>query len=191
MMHIVQLAEVTPQPWRNGGGITRELLLWPDADDWLLRISLAEVVRDGPFSPYPGYERHFAVVQGAGVVLSFGDDDHKLTPESAPQVFDGAQPPDCTLIDGPTLDLNLLVRQDAGSGLLRAVALGERWALRAPLRAVYTRHAAELLVHGRPVAMLAPQTLAYSTADQAEPWQLLPAGAGLAAWWLAFTPQVR
>ena len=28
------LADVAPQPWRNGGGVTRELLAWPAAGDW-------------------------------------------------------------------------------------------------------------------------------------------------------------
>ena len=191
MIHTVRLADAAPQPWRNGGGSTRELLLWPDADAWQLRVSVAEVVRDGPFSPFPGYQRHFAVVQGAGVVLSFGDEDHRLGTGSMPLAFDGARPPACTLIDGPTLDLNLMVRQDAGSGRMRPVALGDEWSEPLPLRAVYTRHAAELLVHGKPVALLAPQTLAYSSNGLGEPWQLQPAGAGLAAWWLAFAPQPR
>ena len=68
-MQIVNLADVTPQPWLNGGGITRELLALPSAADWKWRISVAEVARDGPLSGYPGIERWFAVVQGAGVVL--------------------------------------------------------------------------------------------------------------------------
>ncbi|MDW3472061.1 HutD family protein [Escherichia coli] len=25
------------QPWRNGGGVTRQLLAWPDDENWLLR----------------------------------------------------------------------------------------------------------------------------------------------------------
>ncbi|MBQ4703087.1 HutD family protein, partial [Escherichia coli] len=36
------------QPWRNGGGVTRQLLAWPDDENWLLRISMANVSQDGP-----------------------------------------------------------------------------------------------------------------------------------------------
>ena len=61
--------DMAPQPWKNGGGITRDQLAWPDAAHWQLRISVAEVARAGPFSAYPGIQRWFAVVQGAGVVL--------------------------------------------------------------------------------------------------------------------------
>ena len=34
---------VAPQRWRHGGGRTRELLAWPSAPHWMLRISLADI----------------------------------------------------------------------------------------------------------------------------------------------------
>ena len=58
-----------PQPWRNGGGVTRELLAWPDGGDWRVRVSVADIDADGPFSAFPGVERWFAVLEGAGVAL--------------------------------------------------------------------------------------------------------------------------
>ena len=42
-----------PQPWRNGGGRTRELLVWPAGDglggttDWQLRVSVADITKNG------------------------------------------------------------------------------------------------------------------------------------------------
>ena len=54
-------ADVMPQAWRNGGGQTRELLAWPHGADWSVRISLADIEADGPFSPFPGVQRWFAV----------------------------------------------------------------------------------------------------------------------------------
>ena len=59
--------QVQPQPWKNGGGSTRELLAWPHAHDWALRISVAAVERDGPFSAYPGVQRWLAVRMGIGL----------------------------------------------------------------------------------------------------------------------------
>jgi environmental stress-induced protein Ves len=41
-------------PWKNGGGVTRELLAWPGGGDWQVRISVAEIEADGPFSSFPG-----------------------------------------------------------------------------------------------------------------------------------------
>lgn len=102
------LAQVRPTPWRNGGGSTRELLAWPSAADWQVRISVAEVESDGPFSSFPGIERWFAVLEGAGVELVVGGTPHRLAPGSAPLRFDGAAPAHCTLLAGATRDLNLM-----------------------------------------------------------------------------------
>jgi environmental stress-induced protein Ves len=77
-MKTVRLADCPFVPWRNGGGRTRELLAWPSAEDWQLRVSVAEIEADGPFSAFPG--------------------------EAAPG---------CRLIDGPTRDLNLMLRRGA------------------------------------------------------------------------------
>ena len=74
-MNRVQLAEIAPQPWRNGGGLTRELLAWPDAEAWQCRLSVADITRAGPFSAFPGVTRWFAVLEGEGVVLAEVDMD--------------------------------------------------------------------------------------------------------------------
>ena len=67
---VVSLGDVEPKPWRNGGGVTRELLAWPAADEWRLRLSIADIERNGPFSFYPAAERWFAVMEGRGVMLT-------------------------------------------------------------------------------------------------------------------------
>lgn len=102
---LVLADRVAPTPWRNGGGCTRELFVWPDAAHWALRISLADITQDGPFSAFPGVQRHFAVLAGAGVRLGFAQGERCLTPQSPPCVFDGALAPHCRLVDGPTCDL--------------------------------------------------------------------------------------
>ena len=103
-------ANATPQPWRNGGGQTRELLCWPVCADWVLRISVAEITRDGAFSPYPGIDRWFAVLQGAGVRLLGGS--HQPGGPLLP--FRGEVAPDCALIDGPTRDFNFMHKRGRG-----------------------------------------------------------------------------
>lgn len=125
---------VPPTPWRNGRGMTRELLLRPEPaetlaaepdDDWALRISLADVESDGPFSAFPGVQRWFAVVQGAGVQLSLPEGEITQTLRSPPLHFDGAAAPMCRLLGGPTRDLNLMVRR--GHGVLRTATAGAEW----------------------------------------------------------------
>lgn len=106
----VYLDRVAATPWRNGGGVTRELLVWPSATDWTVRLSVADVERDGPFSAYPGVQRWFAVLSGQGVRLRLPGQTRELDAASDPFQFDGAVPVDCELLGGPTRDFNLMVR---------------------------------------------------------------------------------
>lgn len=116
-MILVSASDAAPVPWKNGGGVTRELLRLPAAatDDWALRISVADIAADGPFSPFPGITRWFAVLAGAGVRLSFADRVLNIRRGDAPLRFAGADAPDCTLLGGATRDLNVMVRDGAGT----------------------------------------------------------------------------
>ncbi len=121
----VRTDDVTPQPWRNGGGSTRELLALPAGDGWRVRVSVADVVADGPFSAFPGVARWFAVIEGAGVVLSVDGVGHRCTRGSEPLAFAGDADTVSCLIDGPTRDLNLMLRGVAGA--MRSVVAGETY----------------------------------------------------------------
>ncbi|MFM9887299.1 MAG: HutD family protein [Burkholderiales bacterium] len=122
---IIRVADVAPQRWRNGGGQTRELLVWPSPNDWNVRISVADVDRDGSFSAYPEVERWFAVVEGAGVDLAIDGTSHRMVPSSPPLSFDGGAKIECHLPDGPTRDLNLMARR--GKSVMQSVAIGATW----------------------------------------------------------------
>ena len=108
--NVVALSGVPAQPWRNGGGMTRELLAWPGPQEWVVRISVAQVAQDGPFSSFPGVTRWFAVLSGAGVQLDVDGEQHALTAADAPFQFDGGARTGCALIAGATEDFNLMVR---------------------------------------------------------------------------------
>ena len=110
----VRTDDVRPQPWRNGGGTTRELLARPTGDAWQVRVSVADVAADGPFSAFPGVARWFAVIDGAGVVLSVDGIEHRCTAGVEPLAFAGAADTRSRLIDGPTRDLNLMLRGARG-----------------------------------------------------------------------------
>ena len=107
---MLALAEVAPTPWRNGGGVTRELLSGPSSTDWRWRLSVADVATHGPFSRFEKTQRWCAVLQGAGVVLRFPQATHRLDAHSEVLAFDGEWRCDCDLIDGATLDFNLMTR---------------------------------------------------------------------------------
>jgi imidazolonepropionase len=94
----VRTAEVASQPWRNGGGVTRPLLVRPRGDAWQVRVSVADVSVNGPFSRFPGVQRWFAVLDGAGVVLTIGSTEHLLDTGSDAFSFRGDVAVRCRLV---------------------------------------------------------------------------------------------
>lgn len=178
-MNILCLADTAPQPWANGGGVTRELLAWPSPGAWQVRVSVADIAQDGPFSSYPGVTRWFAVLEGAGVLLHLPAGIRRLTPADAPLCFDGADAPGCTLLDGrPTRDFNLMLRGVDSAGLQPATAAD--WVSPRAHRAVFTTGAATL--HTPQGAHALPAMSLAWLADAAhQRWRL--AGQGQ-AWWL-------
>ena len=116
--HLVRCDDVTPQPWKNGGGVTRELLAWPTAANWLVRISVADIEKDGPFSAFPGIKRTITVLSGTGIWLD-EPVNVLLKPKYPPYTFSGDLTPHCDLIRGPTRDLNAMFNESEGSGRLQ------------------------------------------------------------------------
>jgi len=180
VLHRVDLAACVPEPWRNGGGTTRELLAWPQATGWLLRVSVATIDRDGPFSPFPGVQRWFAVLAGAGVRLKLPHGDVVLTPADAPIEFDGEDAPHCHLLDGTTQDLNVMAQRGTGVAALRMAAPGSRVEGDLRWRALYAAEPAQLDVDDR-TEPVGAGTLLWSDARDASTWALRH---GRRAFWL-------
>ena len=167
--NMVRLEDVKPVPWRNGGGVTRELLVWPDPDDWRVRMSVAEVAQDGPFSRFDGVQRWFTVLAGAGVRLRLEGVIRELTDHHPPFEFDGGAATQCELIGGPTRDFNLMLRDATGrTGRVRGTQLLECGVT--DLIAIYTVDRGGLAVFGDEKIEIGPQTLA---------WRILPAKGSL------------
>lgn len=98
------------QPWKNGGGVTREIVRWPDAEGFAVRISLAEVAVAGPFSRFPGYQRWSFLAGDAPIDLDIGGVVYALVVPGDHVEVGGATALSCALPAGPTRLLNLLVR---------------------------------------------------------------------------------
>src|SRR6185503_6522373 len=75
LMHarLLRHADYRRMRWKNGGGWTTELAVCPDAQDGTFdwRISIAEIESDGAFSTFPDCDRHIALLEGAGMRLTF------------------------------------------------------------------------------------------------------------------------
>ena len=111
-----------PEPWKNGGGVTRTLAADPDGR-W--RVSIADIERDGPYSRFPGYDRVSVVLSGDGVTLQGEGVAVPLRPRE-PAPFGGDVGLQSTLIGGPVRVLNLFVRRGeaAASVTCAGVAAG-------------------------------------------------------------------
>ena len=188
MMHrLLRCIDVPAQAWRNGGGVTRELLTWPSAVDWQVRVSVADIESDGPFSSFPGVERWFTVLQGSGVDLDIGGSVQRLHRGDAPLRFDGAAATHCRLRNGPTRDLNLMLR--GASGSMQVAADGEEWTPGAKRCGLFSAVGGRCDAHG--VAFDVPP-YALLWFDAAPAWLRFTAGqrpAALIGWWLATTPR--
>ena len=184
-LQTVRLDDAAQQPWKNGGGSTRELLVWPPQSGagWVMRISVAEIERDGPFSAFEGIERWFCVLQGAGVVLGFAQRELICKADDQPLQFDGALAPSCRLVDGPTQDLNVMVKRQLGKGDVRTAALP--WTSAATWRGLYTACDCMLQRDGHTQA-LAANTLAWTQGGAGERWSLVDVGKAARAWWIGF-----
>ena len=105
--------------WKNGAGWTSEILKVHagnerDTNDWLWRLSIAEIDADAPFSAFPGVERELVLLSGNGLRLRFDDGEtHDLLPPHDKLRFAGERTAFGELIDGPTRDFNLMWKRDA------------------------------------------------------------------------------
>jgi environmental stress-induced protein Ves len=188
-LRFAALADMPEQPWRNGAGRTRELLAWPQAQDWHIRISVADIERDAPFSVFAGIDRWFAVISGRGVRLSDAAATVVLREGAAPWRFDGERAPTCSLLEGPTRDLNLMLRRERMRGRLEVAYSGLAWVSDAPFRALFSV-APVTLSCGSAAHPVPAMTLAWT--DDAVPnerWVIEPAQAARGpAWWIEATP---
>jgi len=183
---LVRTIDVAPQTWRNGGGATRELLAWPGAADWRVRVSVADIEADGPFSTFPGVQRWFAVLKGPGVLLDIAGRPHLLTRNDPPLCFDGAAATECRLIDGPTRDLNLMLRD--ATGLMQIADDGQTWESRAMKCGLFTAVAGRCSAGGIDIAVPAYALLWFDAAPALLVFTASERPAAAIGWWLAATP---
>lgn len=106
-MKLVSISSISPKPWKNGGGVTREIALSADDHGMIWRLSIADVESDGPFSNFEGLKRVLTVIEGEGLMLrhSGGVIEARL---GEPVRFNGDVAIDCSLIDSAVRDFNLI-----------------------------------------------------------------------------------
>jgi environmental stress-induced protein Ves len=112
---IVRLDSLPASPWRNGGGVTRELACAPRAAGrgFAWRISVADIEQPGPFSAFDGYHRRLVLLDGTGLYLaSHGQPTARLNLPGDQHVFDGGDAVKATLCAGACRVINIMTAHD-------------------------------------------------------------------------------
>ncbi len=125
-LHRFDVQDLPAMPWKNGGGVTREIVCQPPGAgmvdfDW--RVSIAHIASDGPFSAFPGVDRIITLLSGGGVHLlsEGGEVDHLLDTPLAPFAFAGEAPIHARLLAGDCHDFNVMTRRAVCSASLQVV----------------------------------------------------------------------
>jgi environmental stress-induced protein Ves len=110
-LQVIRQSSFTATPWKNGGGVTHEAIRSPPGGDpFRWRVSVAHIDASGPFSEFADYNRKMVLLKGAGADLRFADGTHKSLRKVGELIeFDGALAAHCDLLNGPCVDLNLMV----------------------------------------------------------------------------------
>jgi environmental stress-induced protein Ves len=131
LRNVIAWKGLTAEPWRNGGGVTRQILsrrrsgsdTWlPAADNWDWRLSIADVDIAGPFSSFPGMTRILTVIEGVSVTLTVDGAVEKVE-KLEPFRFDGGAETSAVLPHGSIRDLNLIARTSTVDAQVRVETL--------------------------------------------------------------------
>jgi len=114
-MRIIRAHDLTRTRWKNGGGETMEIAVYPvDAklEDFEWRVSMALVSSGGPFSHFPQIDRTLTVLEGGPLTLSINNErEITLTSTSAPSSFPGDGSISARLEGDEVTDLNVMTRR--------------------------------------------------------------------------------
>jgi environmental stress-induced protein Ves len=123
--HIIRAADMQPQPWKNGMGVTREVARFPadaGSDDFVWRVSVAEVNSAAPFSTFPDIDRQIVLLDGGGFIMTLdGKQQHALTTPLQPFAFSGEAQVEVAMAGGATRDFNLMVRRTQANGRVEVI----------------------------------------------------------------------
>jgi hypothetical protein len=122
-MDTIRYGALRSAPWRNGGGSTREVAVFPaGAADFDWRISIADVTAAGDFSSFPGVERILTVIEGELLVVTVDGAEHAMEKYRTFR-FSGDSLTTCALPAGNTVALSVMARRGKYTAYLAIVEL--------------------------------------------------------------------
>ncbi|MBL4639968.1 MAG: HutD family protein [Kordiimonadaceae bacterium] len=122
-------ADYVSMPWKNGKGTTTELVTCPHKDteqtaafSW--RISIADMVEDGPFSTFPGIDRTLTVISGHGLTLKGPENFTVACTPLMPTMFSGDLELTGLLREGAVKNFNVMTDRGVCSADVEVQDLG-------------------------------------------------------------------
>lgn len=128
MIQILRHDGYKRMPWKNGLGVTEEVIAFPPGSDlasfgW--RLSIAHVGADGPFSVFAGIDRTIALLDGDGLMLDLPGQTVELSRRGEPFAFSGDLEIASRNRGGPTVDLNIMTRRGRFQHRMRRLGVAE------------------------------------------------------------------
>lgn len=108
MITVIRKTNFIEMPWKNGKGITTQILIEPEnakleKNDFYFRLSSAPIMQDTSFSLFTKKVRLLTPIKGAGFILN-NDEYEKFEVAH----FSGEEKTDCRLLKGPVVDFGVI-----------------------------------------------------------------------------------
>jgi uncharacterized protein len=126
-LEIITASEFQTTPWKNGTGITHEIVKEQARDQILWRISIAEMDRDATFSPFDSYARILTVIEGEGLNLHHPEGELHAG-ALKPVKFSGDLQIDGRLISGHVRNFNVIYDRERVQADVTVLRSGDTWA---------------------------------------------------------------
>lgn len=113
-IRLLRASERKARPWRNGGGTTRDIAVFPEGasdSDFLWRASIATIEAAGPFSAFPDVDRLLLPLKGELSLTIEALGERHLRPGDPAVAFPGEAAVAATPVAGTVRVLNIMVRR--------------------------------------------------------------------------------
>ncbi|MDJ0339368.1 HutD family protein [Cryobacterium sp. PH31-O1] len=125
---ILRAADRVDVPWRNGAGVTSEILVSPAAGDFDWRLSIATIDSTAPFSTFAGVDRCLLALSQHGLDLIDQGPLVRLG-QFESHSFAGENEVASANVTRPTLALNLMTRRGRCSGTIECHRVTDSWSI--------------------------------------------------------------
>ena len=144
MLELLTEQDYRTTPWKNGRGVTEDVLLLPlgaSHENFDIRISRAPIVDESQFSAFPGIDRTITRLSENPLVLRFEDGEEVALGHLSPYRFDSASAPCSQLPDGASQVMNVMTRRGRWRARVAVIDSSDGGSMPVPLGGLLVVHA--------------------------------------------------